>query len=243
LTVEARYEKQRNKVTIDIKKFIQNKQELTSLLGATKIARWVFVVPIFDSKELINHASRKSGEVRERNLPYVTSDFHIKIDHLKDFTTEQSQAVLGGFQQLELDYNKVEPGVLVQWTAEHEDLVANLKDKAEKLDPSLNEADKRKHLETLIRGYIEGQNVLTSLNTVYPELWEKVNNCKRRRQTHLAYIGRAHPGNPPQVLEAQLNTFRTELGEAVPSLAEETKDILVREAVSDWMLRCPLDFI
>lgn len=45
---EELYEKQRNKINEDLKKFVHNQQPLAKLFGALKIERWVFVVPRYE---------------------------------------------------------------------------------------------------------------------------------------------------------------------------------------------------
>ena len=78
-TKKARYQKQRNKLTEDIRKFCENAQGIQALLGAQKVRRWHFVVPRLEHKDLLKHARAKTQEVRSRNLPHVANDFEIVI--------------------------------------------------------------------------------------------------------------------------------------------------------------------
>ena len=86
-----RYEKQRNKMTTDTKKFIDNKEVLAKLFGAKKISRWVLFVPLCDSKDLIIHANKKTAEIKEANLSYVAEDFEVTICDETDFAVERKQ--------------------------------------------------------------------------------------------------------------------------------------------------------
>lgn len=52
------YKKQRGKITTDIKKFIDNRNDLINILGDSKIKSWVLVVPRHESALLLKHANK-----------------------------------------------------------------------------------------------------------------------------------------------------------------------------------------
>src|SRR5437588_2907309 len=79
LKTADRYEKHRDKVTEDINKFIQNQAILSKIFGLVKITRWVLFVPYFDSKEIVIHASKKTTEVLDAKLPYVSDTFRVSV--------------------------------------------------------------------------------------------------------------------------------------------------------------------
>ncbi|MFF1739448.1 AbiJ-related protein [Streptomyces mirabilis] len=79
VTVRGRYEKQRAKLTTEVAKLVDRQDAFLQLLGNVKIRRYVFMVPFFDSHELVLHASIKAAECRGLNLPYLDSDFQIVI--------------------------------------------------------------------------------------------------------------------------------------------------------------------
>lgn len=60
ISVAERYEKQRDKMTEDIVKFISNKKILQSIFGDIKISRWILFVPSYDSKDIVSHAAKKN---------------------------------------------------------------------------------------------------------------------------------------------------------------------------------------
>jgi hypothetical protein len=77
--VKALYEKQRDKVTEDIAKFINNASRFHKVFGGVKIKRWVLVVPHFLSTKLLEHCTKKTNEVVAVKLPYVDGKFDIGI--------------------------------------------------------------------------------------------------------------------------------------------------------------------
>src|SRR4051794_1549092 len=56
VSTEERYNKQRDKMTDDLGKFVKNNTKLQGLLGTVAISRWCLFVPYFDSKKIVVHA-------------------------------------------------------------------------------------------------------------------------------------------------------------------------------------------
>lgn len=77
--VADRADKQKAKITTDLKKFCTKKSELSDLFGSVQMTRWVLVVPLHDSSQLNAHATAKTAEVRALRLPYVASNFEVMI--------------------------------------------------------------------------------------------------------------------------------------------------------------------
>ncbi|MDN3578592.1 hypothetical protein QWZ03_17635 [Chitinimonas viridis] len=73
------YEKQRDKITADLRKLKDYLTELQARLGSTKICRWVFVTPEVDRNALLAHAKSKEAEVRGWKLPILTDDFTVLL--------------------------------------------------------------------------------------------------------------------------------------------------------------------
>lgn len=73
------YEKQRDKVTADLRKLKDYESELQARLGSTRISRWVFVTPEVDRNALLAHAKTKESEVRGWNLSILAADFTVLL--------------------------------------------------------------------------------------------------------------------------------------------------------------------
>lgn len=73
------YEKQRDKITADLRKLKDYETELQARLGSTKICRWVFVTPEIDRNALLAHAKAKEADVRGWNLSILTDDFTVLL--------------------------------------------------------------------------------------------------------------------------------------------------------------------
>lgn len=65
--------KHKKKISRDIKKFCDNREELTALFGTTKIRRWVLVVPEHCSADVVKCCQQKTEEVRVFQVLLITS--------------------------------------------------------------------------------------------------------------------------------------------------------------------------
>jgi hypothetical protein len=223
LSTTDRYEKQRDKMTRDINKFIENRSILEKIFGTVKITRWALFVPYWDSKEIVAHASKKTTEVIEARLPYVADTFRVVVCQEEDFVTERDQLINSGNKTLQL---RAEP--------------ATLEDKIRRLPTIRNDIDRRSFREKMLKWYLEGQEILEALRE-YPDVYAKVVEAKSHRANFLVMA--TVSGNAPQeILSSSIEGLLETLQREVKELHTFSAESLAHEAVADWLLRCPLDF-
>lgn len=241
ISAAERYEKQRNKMTRDISKFVKNRTILISIFGQVKIARWVLLVPHFDSKELVAHAATKTSEIHEANLPYVAAGFRVVVSDEDEFQVERDCLLRAAEQRLTVRADDATQDQINDWTDQHDSFVMILDGKIRKL-PALVTPEKRKEFRChVLKWYLEGQDILASLRS-YPEVYEKVMAAKLHRENYLATTALINSGSPKEVLQAALTAYMNTVQDEAKMLATSTVESLAHEAVADWMLRCPLDF-
>lgn len=93
LSTGQRYAKQRDKMTVDVGKFIVNGPKLRPMFGTTKIKQWVLLVPVIDSRDLLKHATAQTARVRAAGLDYVDNEIHVvarDIEHTREACTRSS---------------------------------------------------------------------------------------------------------------------------------------------------------
>ncbi|SEN21200.1 hypothetical protein SAMN05660976_07053 [Nonomuraea pusilla] len=78
-SVDERYRNQRKKLTEDLAKLERHTPEVVRLLGETKIKNYLFMVPVFDSRRIVQHATAKSSEYRAKNLPHLHPEFRVTV--------------------------------------------------------------------------------------------------------------------------------------------------------------------
>jgi hypothetical protein len=77
--VKQRYEHQRNKLTEDLAKLERYQGDLIRTLGGIRIRSYLYMVPLLDSRQIVQHAAAKSEEYRAKGLPHLHEDFRIVV--------------------------------------------------------------------------------------------------------------------------------------------------------------------
>lgn len=127
-------EKQKKKITQDIKKFIENKGKLESIFGDTKIRRWILVVPKHISKDLIAHANKKALEVVAAGLSYVNDvDFRLLIWDREEFSKEELELIKSGLYKLKIHCEEVPDSTVDEFRLDGDQTINNMNIKLGKL--------------------------------------------------------------------------------------------------------------
>jgi hypothetical protein len=240
LSTADRYEKQRDKMTVDVAKFIQNQATLIKLFGTVKVSRWMLFVPVYDSKEIIAHAAKKTSEVVAASLPYVALGFRVVVCQEDDFHAERNDLLVCSPQGLQLQTSPATADEVTQWTLSNDALATSLGRKLRKLPMLARDGARSDFRDSVLKWYLEGQAILDGLRK-YPLVYEKVVKTKAHRENYLvmASIGGGAPqGLLMSTVQDLFQTLQTEVKELHSFSAEK----LAYEAVADWLLRCPLDF-
>jgi hypothetical protein len=239
-TTKTRYDNQRDKITTDIGKFVANADDLARLFGLTKIRRWVFVVPSFDSSALVQHAEKKAAEVRSAGLPYVDPDFCIVIATDEDFTAERAHLIRLGVEHVEVQRLSPDHETVAEWASQHSALLTTLDQKIERM-PGLTPTRRGAFRRMLVEHYLAGQATLDLLNNRYQEVFEAAVLAKGKRETFLEAASLLADDKPNELIRQTIKTFKEELLK-LDVMSDHMAETLAHEAVADWLMRCPLDF-
>jgi hypothetical protein len=237
------YAKQRNKITRDIGTLVKKEHELTQILGGVKIGIWNFVVPYWTDKDLLKHASTKSGEVRGLKLKHVEDDFRISVLTADDFAVEAQLLARIDLYKFDPEVPTVSSESLTSWMAgtANLDLVKNLARKAELIGANKSERSRIKFQARMAANYIGGSIVLGRLEQELPEIYGKVIDFKVQREADLEAESFSTSKVPSEFFESTLQRYRSELAD-IPGISLRTAATLANEAVADWLFRCPMDF-
>lgn len=241
LTTKELYDKQRNKITNDIKKFIENKDILISILGSIKIKRWILVVPRFESKDLLSHAWKKANEVINANLPYVDTDFKILIQDENSFEIERNKLLNLGVGDINILPEEVTSARITEWADKSDRLVSVLDDKISHLSTIKTDAERKDFRNKIIQCYLEGQNLLEELR-MYPLEYEKIIQIKSQQAKYLSIETKIREESEGKMLASCIDKMKDSVKESVPSVGGSTIDVIAMQAVSEWMILCPLNF-
>jgi hypothetical protein len=235
--------KQKNKLTKDIGKFISKEAELLTILGDIKIAIWNFVLPYWNNKDLLKHAREKQTEVRERKLRHATQDFRISVITGEEFEVEERQLANLDMYQFDVPAPATAPASITSWMEGKKNLklVANLSRKATIIGSGKSDTQRNKFLNRMVENYIGGIIVLGKLQRELPEVYEKVIERKLDREDDLEMESYSTTLVPAEFFASTLKQYKTDLT-SVAGISPRVANVLAREAVSDWLLRCPMEF-
>lgn len=237
------YEKQRNKMTEDIGKFIANESELVKILGSIKIRIWNFVVPYYSNKELLKHAKVKDSLVRKANLSHATEDFTVSVITEGYFSVECQELANAGLSSFDVRLQKVPQEALDNWlqNATNVSLVSNLNHKAVQITGSDSGPKLTRFRLGIVRNYMNGDIVLKKLEHDLPETFKTVQAYKEQKEADLDTETTTLKLVPSDIFNATLASYHAQLSKT-PGLSENAIRTIANEAVADWLLRCPLEF-
>lgn len=231
--------KHKNKINRDLKKFKQNVDELSRILGPTKITRWILVVPDHCSSEVVAHCQTKTLEVKALipPLPYVDADFQVvTVDGPKFFAAEIATLTSKGGLLVEAAETDVEAGEVETFATQNNALIDTLENKLQKI-PALADGKERADFKAhLLQIYLEGENAIDYYDHNYPIISEKIRSLKQLKAKTLRI--ESSLGN--QTIAGTRHDFQLELTNFVPGLGHQTAMTIAYAAVTEWLMLCPL---
>ena len=240
ISLKERFEKQRNKMTRDLKKFVDNQALLKKLFGETKIKKWVLFVPVYDSKELIAHAAKKTKEIKALKLPYVDRQFKVTVCEESDFATEKEQVLNNKSGQLDFDIDETAEAKIDAWTQENDELVETIDRKIARLATLQTDAKRLQFRNDVLGWYLQGQALLDSLKIDSPSVYGTVVKLKSQRERYLVADSLAAK-TPEDQFGLAVNKLLNSLQSEAKQLSTSSTERLAYEAVADWLIRCPFD--
>lgn len=235
-----RYEKQRDKLTTDIAKLRTKRDQLLKMLGDVKLHCYFFMVPQWDSKELIQHATAKAAEVKGWSLPFIEeSRFRILVVDEDAFAEARGRLLARPRELVSID-----PAGGREARAWIGDNLGPFQTMDMKLAPVFPDADhRRRYIESLLVKHIESGNTLTKLRDRFPDQWENVVSCVRERESvlELEHLDGSSPPSASLVKEI-VQHLRIDLMRDAEVVGQSAIRGLAWGTVADWLIRCPLDF-
>lgn len=226
------------KATRDLPKLEIYSDEIENLLNGIMVKRWFLLCPFLDDKGVIAHVRKKGREIAAKGLVFLDPSFQALVHSQEDFASQietlRSQAVgppitIAEPKQADIDQKAMSPAS------------DTLLRKLSRAFPGLpSETLEQKKIQ-FVRSLIQHDNILNSLRINHPTIWEQAYQTIAAEEKHLLLVGAS--GNAPrEQLVDSLNRIEAGLKEDLPTLSHAMKQDLSHGALSDWLLRCPLDF-
>jgi hypothetical protein len=240
--VADRADKQKAKITTDLKKLCVKKVELAALFGAVRISPWILVVPIHDSVQVNLHLTSKAAEVKASGLSYVAPDFEVLVHDLDSFDAGSREGRALQRKSISLPSRAATQQQIDDWTQASNPLVTKLSGKLSKRVGSHNSAELEEAVRETIGWFLERDNALEHLRLTAPQLHEALLGVISRHTTQLRLCGLPPDGTPHHILRAEVEALKRDLQQSVPNFSPASAHQIAFGTVAEWLLRCPLDF-
>jgi hypothetical protein len=239
VTMSKLYEDQRNKMTRDIGKFIKNTNKMKGFFGELKIKRWVLVVPKHKTKEIITHATKKTKEVKEKNLDYVDNkDFRVLVWDRDEFKKEEASLLAAGIAVLKLDHVSVPENEVIEYQDQSPEFSQNMTRKLGAINSNIKVI--KKGADALTKNAIVSQNIMSELKQDYGEYYEKITSATAKRAEQLD-IEAIDSEPEKQKISYQTEVLKMQLQNSC-KLHGDNLDVISKGTVADWLMNCTLGF-
>ncbi|WOH50557.1 hypothetical protein [Bradyrhizobium sp. sBnM-33] len=239
IDISTRAERQKRKITIDTGKFVKNENEIKKLFLGKGVKHWRLLVPLHDSKEVNLHCADKTLQIRMLSCAHLDNEFDVGIDDQKSFAPSAIAAGMTALTQVALEISAPTPAELSKWQAGSTDLLENARRKLVKRTgpKGLEEA-----VAEAMNCLLQGNSALDALRSNAPDLHEKVIGAVSTRVRRLSLAGSQGGPTPNLILNTEIDHLNAAIKAAAPKLADDLVEQIALGSVSDWIMRCPLDF-
>lgn len=238
------YEKQRDKITTDLKKLLTNQADLTKILGVTKLRRWHLVTPTIAHNDLIKHAQAKEAEVRTWNLPILEPDFQVMVHDADHYASEIQEMKLAVGQAM--DFGGL-PAALPDLNDSSETYEKNILRKtrsrlansaADKLEGKVA----RLYTKTL-REFLDHGHHLKRINDTAPTVHSRLARLINGYEADIGETCDTWVGTPQELTE-KIRDGLTEriVKELAPAIDQTGAAQIARLIVSRWIAVCEVDY-
>ncbi len=229
----------KQKATRDLRKLLENKEFLCKLLKGLNFDRWILLCPFLDDKSVISHVRQKGAEVCGLGLPFLSPNFEALVQSQDDFALE-----IARLREMPIgpELRVAAPTEQAIEAREAMPLVVTLDDKLKRAFPTVSDAKRITIRRNYVRHHINRENTLTSLRNEHPTLWERAWQTINAEESRLEMLGAAGASAPSARLEESLNRIENGLKRDLPHVAQATISEISTGTLSDWLMRCPLDF-
>lgn len=245
------YEAQRDKVTKDLGKLKRSKKQLLDFFGSIKIKKWIFLTPIILNKDIVSHCQTKAQEYKGMKdmQDILDSEFDVLV-HDEGYYAEEILLVKRVLERkVEMDIVSPDKQEIIDWKNCESESIEILNRKIGYLfeniqDQQTKDNKTNKYVDLMVRNYLKGQKVLSRMQDTYGLLYEKQVRIKSSIAEHLEDEVLITDLPPKQLLDQTLSKYKDALkSEKFHEIFEfSIYEDLCREAISEWLINCPLDF-
>jgi hypothetical protein len=227
------------KAARDLPKLVKNKEKIEAILSGVSANRWILLCPFLDNKEVVADVRNRGLAVKSEGLSFVASNFEALCHSQEDFAGEIEQLkALSLGPPLSVNIPTSSDVLAVGGTS----VGAKIDEKlARAYGPSATDVQIAARRDAYVKAHLYRENALDQLRRNHSVLWERAFQSLEAEETRMVAEG---AGSTLPAEQLQLSTKRIEesLTKALPKLPSGVVTQVALGTVSDWLIRCPLDF-
>ncbi|MGX7038113.1 hypothetical protein [Vagococcus fessus] len=247
---DSLYKAQRDKVTEDIDKIINN-HEILKGLGVPKISKWIFMVPEYRDKRILQHCQVKQEMIIQAKidnpdeLSLISEDFKIIIRVAADYKTEIARLIRCGITDIKLDVPELDD-CPIDWSEVDSEKSDNIIRKMKAVSPTINSNAERmkKLIDFEVKKYIQGKVTMEYFCNEYREIWEDIKKVESVFKRDVQEKCMMLDDNKMNLdLYHQLSDeFSQSLSSELDYLSESTINLIKQSIVASWLADCHMEF-
>lgn len=240
-TPAERLRLQKKKLQDEVRKLKNNADQISAMIAPAKCRRYVFLVPRYDSRKLLEYAATKTAELVALKLPFCADDFEIVVHCLDDFSVERSQLQAAHLSVPRLMQDDPDGQMVHDWLSDNGELARTIREKLEAIHPSKGPEGIDSLVHHTVAGYLCGEDALTSLQKQYPDLHLRVMRVVTTRRKRLQLIGGRTSEVPLDALVQEVDHLKSDLTTEPVGLDSSEASTLASGTVARWLADCTFD--
>lgn len=239
------YEKQRDKITADLKKLRTYKTELERRLNGTSLSRWNFVTPIIDANKLLSHARDKEAEVRSWGLPFISDDFSILLQDGDTYVVEINEIRSSAGDILVFDESTPS---LVKERYPVEEYEANIRRKSEvrlaHKSASIAYANKVARLQEItLKDFLEADSFFRAIHDDAPAIYVRLARLIGEYEQLVVEKSLTWSGSAEELTVQVRENLEQKIKSDLPEcFGEANASKVARHMTARWIAICELDY-
>lgn len=229
----------KEKARRDLMKLVKNKDKLEDILTDIIVKRWVLLCPFLDDKDVIAAVRKQGHTLRAAGLSFLAADFEAFVHSQEDFAGELEQ-----LRKLSLG-----PPLSVEAPLASAVAAAGSTEIGTRIDEKLlralghaaTQSQIAKRRDAYVRAHLYRENALDQLRRNHPVLWDRSIQSLDAEEQRLIAVG-SIATLPAEQLQESTKRIEDALTKDLPTLPNSVVTQIAIGTVSDWLIRCPLDF-
>lgn len=239
IDIVTRADRQKKKITKDLAKLIENAAIVSQLFLGKFVKSWVLLVPLHDSKDVNLHCSKKTVDFRANEHSHLCKGFEVTVQDQSAFPKNVVTQGVSAMSTVTLSVPPATPIEIQKWSAGSKNLLLNAQAKLSKRKGPLDLDDL---VSTSISWFLEGNALLEALRLTSPDLHDNILSAIATRTRRLKLAGPQGGFDPGAILSTELENLVAAVKAAAPTLSNDNAEQIALGTVTDWIMRCPLDF-